>query len=68
VSNITELREKIRGWGIYGPIVNSEGNVTMYAWRALDVDALSDEQIVEVAKDIADNKPVGNAYPMLPPQ
>lgn len=49
VERVARVRDKLREWGTYGPM-NPEG--TLFGWRRFPVDDLSDEAVMELAKEI----------------
>lgn len=53
MSHVAEMREILRHWGVYGPC---DPGGALWRFVGLPVDDLSDEAIVEIARQIAAGK------------
>lgn len=52
-SFLNRARVILRNWGSYGPVLPSSSG-QLYGWRPLPIDDMSDEEILSVAREIAD--------------
>jgi hypothetical protein len=51
IKDVAELRRRLKQWGTYGPIAPD-----FHAWKPLPVDEMTDEQVLEAARLIAEQR------------